>query len=202
MTEDTSSPDYRTLADQLAVELDRDKLLTLALLEAPVGRNEALAIACTELVRKLDPDNPRAIILAAYQSLNYWLDDSHVDESIRDLLALLQKGEAEIGATGILLEELTSWRSRNRRRGTNLEYLLKSIDAEPTWVTNHFLMGLALLKEGRKTEANSEFETSVSNLLGAELQLDAQQEAYEICFTGRLGSRDALLEVIESATGR
>ncbi len=202
MIEDARSPDYRTLVGQLLAELDRDKLLTIALLETPVGRNEELATACIQLVRKLEPDNPRAIILAAYQSLNFWLDDSHVDESIRDLLALYGKGKEEIAATGILLEELTAWRFPKRRPGSNLEYLQQSIDAEPTWVTNHFLLGLAFLKAGRKMEANSEFETSISNLLGAELQLGAEQEAYEICFTGRLGSRDVLIEIIESATGR
>ncbi len=194
--------DYKKLVSDLVSRVDIRSLLAIALLESPVGREEDLAITCTELVLKLDPGNSRAAILSGYQALNYWLDDTHVNQSIRLLERLLEEGKKEIGAAAILLDRLREWRSKRNSYVVDIELMRRSIESEPGWATNHFLLGIALLKQGAGPAAEIEFDTALGNLIDQAEDLSPEQEAFEICFTGRLGVRESLSEVIGLALAK
>ena len=154
----------------------------------PLHREDDAAVLVEAFLR-IVPGHPRAVVLAAYLALHYWMDDEHLDAAADQLRGVLA-GDAETGAAAMLLDEI------RRRRGLgegDVGLLRRSVGAELSWSLNHVRLGRMYAARGDAAAARTEFDLAVANLFEPDVVLDPVAGSFHSLFTGCLNLRDRVI---------
>jgi hypothetical protein len=108
---------------------------------------------------------------------------------LRDVLAL----SLEVGAAAMLLDEIL------RQRGpeapdANIELLLRSVAAEPTWSLNRVRLARAYVARGDIAAARASLDAAIANMIDPDTPADPLTESFDALFTGRRAVRRRVID--------
>jgi tetratricopeptide (TPR) repeat protein len=165
-----------------------DAVVELAQLWIEPMHREDDAADLLEVLLRISPGHPRAVLLSGYLALHYWTDSEHLDRAAAQLREVLA-ARAEIGAAALLLDEIL----RRDNSTPDLDLLHRSVSAEPSWSLNHVRLARAYTAVGRPAAALAEWDIAIANILEPDTPLDPLTESFHTLFTGCLNTRSRLV---------
>ncbi len=180
----TEAAEIDRLEADLRLAMPSDAMLDLAQVYfEPVHAYED-AIAMCDTVLACDPGNARAKLWRAYGAIYAWPSDEELRRA-RILLDAITESEYAGGAW-LLLAGLIA---HEKRTDVVVDCYQRSIEAEPGWVRNRYLLAAHLVTTGQEDQAREQLSVAIGNLIDEPGDLSVVEKALHGTLTGKLDSR-------------
>jgi len=179
----------QTVRGRAALMLPEEALLDLALIYAAEHEQMAALRICDTVLDLRHSD--RAVVLKAWCTLYTTPGSDWLEPQVGPLEKVARDDNSmESGAAAMILAQV--YRELGRSSPTLLIGLLeRSVERNPDWVTNRFVLAVERTRAGDEQGALAEFERAIGNLLATEPG-DPVAAAYDSCYAGRVDSEENL----------
>lgn len=170
-----------------------EKLIELSILYIEPCHNGEKSVEIIKSILKRDQNNEEAKILMAYSCINYLMSKDDLENGEKILNEVISHGDKKKGAAYKLLAEVLQDLGKLKLE-EEINYLELSVEFEPNWVSNHYVLSHAYEKIGNLKKAIDHMNIAIQNVVEKEDDWSLAQYYYESFMTGRISDKKYLLE--------